>query len=151
MAISGVSNNNTMQQAWQTNMQQRKQDFSQLGSALQSGDLASAQKAFTDLQSLQPGGTAQGSGGAATNSTNNSSGNTSSNDFAALGQALQSGNLTDAQNAFAKIQSDMQAHKGGHHHHHHGGGAVSSANVSTPTPTPTQSTASPGSTINITA
>ena len=52
MSISSVSNNaNPLQSAQMSGaFKQRKQDFAALGSALQSGDLAGAQKAFSALQ-----------------------------------------------------------------------------------------------------
>ena len=105
----GISSNS---QTWQAMMQQRKQDFSQLATALQGGDLSAAQKAFTDLQSLMPGKQGQQSG------TTSSSGNSVQKDFVSLSQALQSGNLTDAQSTFAKLQSDLQTQGGGHRHKH---------------------------------
>jgi hypothetical protein len=40
-------------------------------------------------------------------------------DIDALGQALQAGDLTAAQSAFARLQQDLQAMRGGHHHHRH--------------------------------
>lgn len=103
-----------MQQAWQAKREERQQLFSQLGSALQSGNLADAQSAYASLQNLQPPGPP--APGDTTNAAG-SSGNTMGNDLAALGQALNSGNLSDAQAAYAKMQTDMQAHRGGHHHH----------------------------------
>ncbi len=109
-------------QGLQDRRQQREQDFNQLGAALQSGDLASAQKAFAALQSLKPGGQSDNNSGSTV-----SGASAMSSDFANLGQALSAGNLTDAQDAFTKIQQDMQAHRGGHHHHH---AAASYANVS---------------------
>ena len=36
-----------------------------------------------------------------------------------LGQAIQSKDLTNAQNDFSKLTQDMQAIAGVHHHHHH--------------------------------
>ena len=42
--------------------------------------------------------------------------------FQALGDALQSGNLTDAQQAYQTVTQDiqnMQQVQGTHHHHHH--------------------------------
>jgi hypothetical protein len=44
--------------------------------------------------------------------------------FQVLGEALQSGNLQGAQQAFSSLQQDVVqgAGMGGHHHHHHGGG-----------------------------
>ena len=49
-AISGISHSNSSMQTWQATMQQRKQDFSQLASALQSGDLTGAQSAFLPFE-----------------------------------------------------------------------------------------------------
>jgi len=108
-------------QTWQAMIQQRKQDFGQLASALQIGNLTGAQSAFSTLQNLNIQGQNTNT---AVNSSSNSS-DTISNDFAALGQALQSGDIGNAQSAFAQLQTDMQMqHSSGHHHyHHHNGGA----------------------------
>ena len=95
---------------------QVKQAFNSLSTALQSGNLADAQKAYATLQSLKPP-QANGQSGA--------SKDPNAANFDALGKALQSGNLADAQTAFASIQS---SHKG---HHHHSGGASSSSDAST--------------------
>jgi hypothetical protein len=122
-AISGISNTGNSMQTWQAMIQQRKQDFSQLASALQIGNLTGAQSAFSTLN-IQGQNT-----NTAVNSSSNSS-NTISNDFAALEQALQSGDIGNAQSAFAQLQTDMQMqHGSGHHHyHHHHGGANQDAN-----------------------
>jgi len=132
-AISGISNSNSSMQTWQASIQQRKQDFSQLASALQSGDLTGAQSAFSALQSLTSQGQNSTVNSTGTSSTASNSGNTISNDFATLGQALQSGNIASAQSAFAQLQTDMQTQQssGHHHHHHHGGAGANSSSVST--------------------
>jgi hypothetical protein len=39
-------------------------------------------------------------------------------DMDTLGQAIQSGDLSSAQTAFAKLQQDSQSVHGHHHHHH---------------------------------
>jgi|GEM_PF-1276438 len=101
MSILGISNDSNMQ-AWQAERQQRQQDFTQLSTALQGGDLSTAQAAFADLQKLQSDKVTVGATGSAISA-----------DFSSLGDALQSGNLSDAQNAFAKIQSDVQAQRNG--------------------------------------
>ena len=44
-------------------------------------------------------------------------------DFSALGQTLNTGDLSGAQQAFAALQQTMTH---GHHHHHHGGGVQNS-------------------------
>lgn len=77
--------------AWQ----QRQQGFKNLMSAVQSGDLASAQKAYAALGAGQ--GAAQGN-----------------SPLAQIGKALQSGDIVGAQ----KVAQHMQAQRAGHHHHH---------------------------------
>lgn len=125
MSISAVSTSSSINsanplQTWRTFIQQKKQDISAIGTALKSGDLTSAQKAFSDLQSLSSA--AQGQ------TKTLSKASSVPDDFGSLGQALQSGSLSDAQAAYAKLQTDMQAQAGGHHHRHHGPGNSSSAN-----------------------
>jgi hypothetical protein len=69
--------------------------------------------------------------------------------FAALGQALQSGNLSAAQSAFSLIQS---AAKGHHHHHSHGSTAAASiATATTATTALAPVSATTGTTLNATA
>lgn len=82
---------------------QSGQSFTALGKALQSGDLAGAQKAFQSLQQNAPKNATAQSGTVGTA-------------LSALGSALQSGDLTSAQTAFATLQKDVQAKRG-----HHGG------------------------------
>ena len=80
----------------------RRQDFAQLANALQSGNLQIAQQAFASLEQLQGGQASSSSGGLTTSSTSGPGttgpGTTGTNplaeDFAALGQALSSGNLS---------------------------------------------------------
>ena len=71
--------------------QQRRQDFNQLTSALQSGDLSSAQKAYASISAKSP---------AAANPNS---------PLAALGKALQAGDIGAAQQALSAM------HSGGHH------------------------------------
>lgn len=101
---------------------QRQQGMKDLMSALQSGDLATAQKAFSVMSSGQA------------NATKGSS------PLAQLGQALQSGDLTAARQA----AQTWQAARAGHHHGEHGAGSVASP-VATATPSGT------GSLVNLTA
>jgi DNA-binding FadR family transcriptional regulator len=119
--------------------QQVQQDYARLAGALQSGDLSGAQSAFSNLQqALQ----SQGAGATQTTATSNSTTDPIANDFNTLGQALSSGNLTQAQSAFSQLKTDiqtaqqagsqtqnltqaLQAAVQGHHHHHHGGGGTS--------------------------
>ena len=140
MSISGISASTDPYQAYQANGQnnvkQFRQDFQDLASALQSGDLSGAQQAFAALQQLLPNPSA----GSQTSTGQQGNGqNPFSADFSALDQALKSGDLKGAQDAFAKLQQDMQSVKGHHHHHHH------KTSGTTPSITPTTVGANDGS------
>ncbi len=124
MSISGISSN--LYNQYHTNPIQ--QQFQQLGTALQSGNLSAAQSDFASLQAAfsQPA-TTTGSASPATNSPTN---NPTSQAFHQLASDLQSGNLSGAQKDFSTIQQGIQSTAGtisGHrlHHSHHGGGGVS--------------------------
>lgn len=102
MSISALSSSLITDLSQQQNpFKEIRQDFKQLASALQSGDLSGAQSAYANIQQVLQAnqGTATGSSGS----------NTLQNDFAAVGQALQSGDLSQAQSAFSQLQSDFQA------------------------------------------
>lgn len=118
-SVSGISSNLSQYQVnGQNSFQQWQQDFNDLGSALQSGNLSQAQTAYSALVQNTP------SNSQAHNSQQSGTSGIGA-DFNALGQALQSGNVTDAQTAYAKLQQDLQAAHGRHHHHH--GGQASGA------------------------
>ena len=97
---------------------QIKQDVQSLSTALQSGDLASAQKSYGDLQKLLQGNGSIGQ--AATGTTPPAAVSTSAgpllsspldavrSDFQALGQALQSGDLAGAKQDYAQLATDSQ-------------------------------------------
>jgi hypothetical protein len=110
-------------QLQQNRAQQINQDFKQLASSLQAGDMAAAQQAYLAMQQLLPNQSQ--SGQQATSGASPISG-----DFKALGQALQSGDLSSAQSAFSQLKTDLSQNgstpagsliKGlrGHHGHHH--------------------------------
>ena len=142
MSVERVSSGmNAFMEYWRSQIQRGRQDFRQLSNALQSGDLAAAQQAFTDLQAVTPGfgppaepASSPDAAAAAANGASNSSASTTApadprevvkSDVAALGTALQSGDLAGAKTAFAKLQQDMQSLKDAHHphkHHHARGG-----------------------------
>jgi hypothetical protein len=134
--LSVTSGVNSTQQAQQSQWAQRKSLFDQLGKALQSGDLAGAQKAFTALQAISP----------QPPPSQDAQGNSTQSPFAALATALQSGDLAGAQQAFAQIQQTQ----GHHHHHHHASQSATTATSTTPTTTDITINGS-GNTINLTA
>jgi soluble cytochrome b562 len=94
MSISAVSRSTSTFQPDQSKMEQMKKSFDGLGSALQSGNLEDAKKAFADLKKNAP---SQGAGG----------NDPMSKDMDAVQKALDSGDVKGAQEAFAKIQDKM--------------------------------------------
>jgi len=161
MSIAGIASSslfqNSVVQQTQNRFQQIKSQFQKLGQDLQSGNLTQAQSDFATLSHELPNGgqfssQAASSSSSATSSTN-SGASASSNPilqaFQSLGQDLQSGNLSAAQQDFATIQQSAQqaqasgqAHHG--HHHHHAGGS-SNSDSSSPTSTLQQDFTSLGS------
>ena len=149
MSISSVSATNSYQASqvsWQNNLAPRQQAFQALASALQSSDLAGAQKAFANLQQLQPNFSA------AIQTQSGQQGSVQgplAADFSALGKALNSNDLQGAKDAFAKLLQDMQSVKGHHRHHHHKASASTQSTPSTTSSPSVGSTAgSSGSTQN---
>jgi ribosomal protein S20 len=123
MTVSAISANSYLQNIASSSAQapssgaSTRSAFKSLAQALQSGDLQGAQQAFTTIQSAWSARLTQTSPN--TQSTNGSN-TTVQNAFSSLGQALQSGNLQGAQQAFNTLQSAVQhnlkAHRGHHHH-----------------------------------
>jgi len=126
-AISGISAFNYNNQSVQNEFQQFRQEFQQLGQDLQSGNLSAAQQDFVTLQQLAPQSNSTSSTQSNSTSSTQSS-NPIAQEFNQLSQALQSGNLSAAQQDYSQIQQDFQSQsaQGHHHHHHHGGGSGSS-------------------------
>lgn len=127
MSISSISSaSSTVSGNYENPFAQRRANFQALQQSLQSGDLSGAQKAFAALQKSAPPPPPPD----AQDSSGDQSGKSNSfqSDFEALGQALQSGDLTEASKAFETLQSDMQAARqasgnngvgGAQHRHHH--------------------------------
>jgi DNA-binding FadR family transcriptional regulator len=115
-SVASVSSSTNPYQTSQSNFAQFMQDFKAIGSALQSGNLSSAQSALAAFQKdLQ--GNSQSSTSSTTNQPfgKNSQANT---DYQSLVTALQSGDTAGAQKAFTSLQSDLKTGHKGHHHHH---------------------------------
>ncbi len=130
-SISGISSGTNL---YQSQFKQVMQDFLSLQSDLSSGNLSTAQQAYTSLtkdlasvrqtEGIQTGGTSQ-----------------INSDLAAVGSALQSGDLSGAQSAFATLTQDLQGTQQsqgtqqtyGHHHHHHHHGSPQAADASSQT------------------
>jgi len=90
-----------------SSIHQARQDFDQLYQALQSGNLGAAQQAYTSFQQVQAGLTSS-SATAATSATATTTSNPIAADWSALGQTLQSGSLSSAQDALSKLGQDAQ-------------------------------------------
>ena len=95
-----------------SNVSASQQAFQSLEQSLASGNLTAAQSAFNAYQQLNQSSTA-GSGSSSTSGSTSTSSSTGasqfSTDLTALGTAIGSGNLTNAQSAFATVQSDLKA------------------------------------------
>lgn len=156
MSVCAVSSNSSPAQNESSSvMKQGEQDFKQLASALQSGNLAGAQKAFQALQQLQQSNPSAGQ--SSTGQAATTSGNAIQTDFAALGQALSSGNLSAAQSDFSQLKTDMQAagasgasgaqsaHRG-HHHRHASSASDSDSDSAASTASTTSASSQSGST-----
>jgi hypothetical protein len=101
-------------------------EFKQLDEDLSSGNLSAAQQDFVTLsqnfQSQTAATAAAASTSSASSATSTASQSTVSTlaaEFQTLGQDLQSGDLTGAQQAFSQIQQSLQS-GGGEHFHRHG-------------------------------
>lgn len=124
MSVSSVSSNVDPSQTYQisgssSRRLERQKEFNELADALKSGDLSSAQQAFSAWQQLFA--TSSGNSQSQTQTAQQDTAkNSVTADISSLGQALQSGDLTAAQTDFTQLQTDIQTlGKGQHHHHHH--------------------------------
>lgn len=127
MAALGLLSSSFLQYGAVRAMQQSRQAIQQLGQDLQSGNLSAAQTDFSSLTDpTQVGSTSSTqSSNTSTQSSSTSTQNTIAQEFQKLGQDLQSGNLSAAQQDYTAMQqsTQTQAAQGHHHgHHHHGGG-----------------------------
>lgn len=139
-------------------------DLNAVSQALQSGNVSDAQADFAklqqDAQSVQghhhhhhhnPSASTQSTTGIQTdNGQQGGSQNPLSTDLNAVGQALQSGDLSDAQSAFAKLQQDMLSVQGHHHYHHHNA-SVGAESTAPTTSTPIETSENTGSNLNVSA
>jgi hypothetical protein len=116
MTISAISTASSNPYYSQQNS--AKQDFGQLVSALQSGNLSAAQSAFASFS--QSAGSQLDPNSPFTQAINQ------------IGQDLQSGNISAAQQTLSSLQQSSGAHHA-HGHHHHGGGAPPTDSSSTST------------------
>ena len=161
MTVSSVSSTtNQYQNTVQDGFTQAFQDFKGIGTALQSGNLTSAQSALTTFQQdLQNSSQTSQKNPLSQLFSNN---NTLNNDLTALQTALKSNDAAGAQTAFKTLTQDMQSSmktQKGHHHHHvkkanDGDAAQSSSSITSSTTGVTGSATNPsgtGSTLDVQA
>jgi hypothetical protein len=121
-SINSVSTS-SISQSSSTSGSQRRQGVGALAQALQSGDLAGAQKAFSALSQKFPAASPSAADGSTSTDAR-------ANDLSQLSKALQSGDLAGAQKAFASLKQDAQSvgaaqsagatQQSGQVHQHHG-------------------------------
>ena len=141
MSISALSANGYWDHNPPSSLEKIEQEFQQLGSDLQSGNLTAAQADFVTLQQDLPqtSNSSSQTSSPTSNSTSNSTSNPIEQAFSQLSQDLQAGNLTAAQQDYQTIQQDFQnqathwsqSAQGtqgawGHRHHHEGASESSS-------------------------
>jgi hypothetical protein len=111
MNVSALLPSSTLNQTNSLQSASGRGEFQQLTQALQSGNLATAQQAFSALTNHATGSSLQAV--------------LSTKDLNALGSALQSGNLNGARSLYSSVQQSLQnlAPIGAQHHRaHHGRG-----------------------------
>ena len=108
MSVSPLVSNPLLDPSPATGPNAHRKDLKALADALQSGDMAAAQKAFAQLLKDSPR-LAQ-----AVNETQTASSNPRVADFQTLAKALNSGDLSSAQQAMAKLL--QEAPRTGRHH-----------------------------------
>ena len=144
-STSNAAYTSALQSTERSAFKQRQQDFQSLAQALSAGDLSGAQTAFAalqqDLKNAGPAPAVQQTGSIQTSQ------NSVTTALQALGQALNSGDLSSAQKAFAQLQQDIQQAAQGHRHHHHQAGA-SAPGGSASTPSITSASSSTGSNVD---
>ncbi len=156
MTISSISSTtNTYQASTQNAFSQTFNDFKNIGSSIQSGDLTSAQNALTAFQSSLQSNSRQNP---LTQLFSNNS--QLGNDLSALQSALKSNDAAGAQNAFKTLVKDMQGAMkiqvpDGHRHHHRvdndGDNDGSSSTSSSSATDSTTGSTSTGSALNVQA
>jgi hypothetical protein len=109
MSVSSVNLDPSIaSSSWRSTVQQATQDFNQLFQSLQSGNVDSAQQAYSSIQQIQAA-LQQNASGQTSASTASTASNPVASDWSALGQALQSGSLSSAQSALNQLQQDAQS------------------------------------------
>jgi DNA-binding FadR family transcriptional regulator len=108
MSVSALTTNTLLDPSALAGSNPHRKDLQNLADALQSGDLAAAQKAFAQLLKDSPR-LAQ-----AVNETSTDSSNPRVVDFQTLAKALNSGDLASAQQTMVKLLQD--APRTGRHH-----------------------------------
>jgi DNA-binding FadR family transcriptional regulator len=140
MSVSALTTNTLLDPSAIAGSNSHRQDLQTLADALQSGDMAAAQKAFAQLLKDSPR-LAQ-----AVNETPTASSNPRVADFQALANALKSGDLSSAQQAMAKLLQDVP--RTGKHHPLAGASGLLNTADATPSDGSVDETSTVGTVIN---
>ena len=136
-SISSLTDSYQIDNAQKSTLEKVRSVFEQFKEALASGTIDQAQQAFSALQNDLPSGASGSPMGQALN---------------AVGQALQSGDITGAQQVFASLGQRVQAQGAHRHHHHHHRQNAAAGNAPTGSPSvPDGSTSTIGTLVNVSA
>jgi Skp family chaperone for outer membrane proteins len=112
LSIAAINGPSLLQANTQNLASQLQQSFKQLTNSLQSGNLATAQKAFSNIQAaLQSSQSASSTASSTSHSTSSKppvNAQSIQDDVGALRQALGSGDLRSALTAYTKLQNDLR-------------------------------------------
>lgn len=135
MSVNNVTSSTGVgRSGWRSTVHQAHEDFERLFQSMRAGDVSGAQQAYAALQQLADNAPLPNSPPPAADAAAAAAGmvNPVAADWTALGQALQSGSTTAAQDAFTQLEQDLQAavkNAGHHHHHRQAVGAAQTANA----------------------
>jgi hypothetical protein len=115
----GISSSLSQLDTLLQNAKQFLTDFKQVGTDLEGGNVSAAQQDFVTLSKDAQASAPVSSTSSSASGSAQSKQATLVQDFKALSQDLQSGNLSGAQQAYTQVVQDVQS-RGGHHHHRAG-------------------------------
>jgi hypothetical protein len=108
ISIAAISGSDLLQANTQSLASQLQQSFKQLTNSLESGNLATAQKALATVQSVLKSSQATSSTSSSTSSKPPVNAQSIQDDVGALRVALGSGDLRSALTAYVKLQNDLR-------------------------------------------
>ena len=108
ISIAAISGAGLLQANTQSLASQLQQGFKQLTNSLESGNLTTAQKAFSTIQSVLQSSQTSSFASSSTSSKPPVNAQSIEDDVGALREALGSGDLRSALTAYVKLQNDLR-------------------------------------------